>query len=117
MRIARSGARALRPPQMVRLKWQDRAAGSNQSLRVASCKSPSQDEWFATSNVQSVPRNGIPQNVVSEAHISSPQAMNTRGTFHERCGPGGWPGPHFICSASCKRLNLYRLRPEGSARL
>jgi hypothetical protein len=44
MRFARSGARALRPPQMVRLKWQDRAAGSNQSLQVASCESPSQDE-------------------------------------------------------------------------
>jgi len=46
---------------------------------------------IATSNVQSVPSNGIPQSGFQNTHLiasSDEYAQN----FHERCGPVAGPG-------------------------
>jgi len=42
-------------------------------------------------------------------HASPLDAVKTcrRGT-HERCGPGGWPGPHFILDFSCHGFSRIR---------
>ena len=88
-RFARSGTRALRPPQMVCLKWRDRAAGSNQSLRVASCKPPSQDERLQSAMCRSALRNGIPQSAgFKSAHLIA--ASDERAQNITRAMRPGW---------------------------
>ncbi len=94
--------RALRPPQRVLLKKLDLrrplttvTAGqspSNQDLRVDNPGSMIRG-WIACSVRQK--RAFLRERGFANAHLAAYRGVDRRGT-HEQCGPGGWPGPHFI---------------------
>jgi len=53
--------------------------------------------WIACSVRQK--RAFLRERGFANAHLAAYRGVDRRGT-HEQCGPGGWPGPHFIFGSS-----------------
>jgi len=53
----------------------------------------------------------------ASVHLAAKRGVDRRGT-HERCGPGGWPGPHLFwqVAASPRRQPAERRRFSGGRR-
>jgi hypothetical protein len=117
-RFARSGARALRPPQMVCLKWQDQAVGSNQSLRSRVAIQHLRMNGLQLRRAGALRDEHSPERGFKSAHQSR-YAVNARRTSHAQYGPSGWLGPYlflhsFICNAGLRTLSAGLSRALGS---
>jgi hypothetical protein len=92
--------RALRPPQTVLLKRWTYAA----SFAVTAGRD-SRNKCSRMGRLQRAPETCIPSGTRfrerTPRRLSA--ASNRRGT-HEQCGPGGWPGPHFIFGLHWPRI-------------
>ena len=124
--------RALRPPQMVLPKKLDLRRPLPRSLRVKTCESTSWDHNPGTCDswmdrLQRAPETCIPSG--TRFRERTPRRLvrrNDRHGTHEQCGPGGWPGPHFILDFSGHRfsrisrieqINIMNGRNGGVSRL
>ena len=46
----------------------------------------------------------------STSRLDAPGGEKTRREIHERCGSGGWPGPHLVLCALCAKKWARNLR-------
>jgi hypothetical protein len=69
--------------------------GSNPGSEIPGAQS--EDQRFVTNHRQRAPETCIPSGTRFRERTPRRQGRrNDRRGTHEQCGPGGWPGPHFI---------------------